>query len=124
MNDHTIRRLNRPFKGPLAVQIGRLACRAVCAAPDEPKRAKQANLTPLLRILNPMIQLSYIHNGKRYFFAINIDQIVYFETAQNASDLTKSFVHLTTNSTLRVSESYQDIWAMIEAHRGDLSNEI
>jgi hypothetical protein len=66
-----------------------------------------------------MIQLSYEHDGKRCFFAINVNHIVYFEAAKNASDGTKSYVHLTTKSTLRVAESYYDIWAILEAHKGE-----
>ena len=65
-----------------------------------------------------MIQLSYIDEDKRHFFMINIDHIVYFEAIQNPFDDTKSYVHLTTKSTLRVVESYSVICAMIDAHKG------
>tara|TARA_A100001515_G_scaffold130421_2_gene117656 strand:- start:923 stop:1123 length:201 start_codon:yes stop_codon:yes gene_type:complete len=66
-----------------------------------------------------MIQLSYIHNGKKGFFTINIEHIVYFEAAENPPDGTKSYVHLSTKSTLRVAESYSAIWAILEAHNGE-----
>lgn len=65
-----------------------------------------------------MIQLSYEHDGKKYVFAINVNHIVYFEDAKNPPDGTKSYVHLTTKLTLRVAESYHDIWAILEAHKG------